>query len=121
MTEPDAAAAPPAVEMRGIVKRFPGVVANDGVDFVVGRGEIHALLGENGAGKSTLMNVLFGLYHPDEGEVCIDGSPVRFHGPRDAVESGLGMVHQHFMLIPRFTVAENVILGSEGNSTLYLD
>jgi simple sugar transport system ATP-binding protein len=100
--------------MRGIVKRFPGVVANDGIDLVVERGEIHALLGENGAGKSTLMNVLFGLYHPDEGEIRIGGTPLRFHGPRDAVAAGLGMVHQHFMLIPRFTVAENVILGSEG-------
>src|SRR5215211_5112005 len=106
---------PPAVEMRGIVKRFPGVVANDGVDLVVARGEIHALLGENGAGKSTLMNILFGLYRPDEGEVRIDGQPARFHGPRDAVAAGLGMVHQHFMLIPRFTVTENVILGSEGD------
>jgi len=107
--------------MRGIVKRFPGVVANDGVDLVVARGEIHALLGENGAGKSTLMNILFGLYRPDEGEVRIDGQPARFHGPRDAVAAGLGMVHQHFMLIPRFTVTENVILGSEGNTTLHLD
>ncbi len=112
---------PPAVEMRGIVKRFPGVVANDGVDLVVQRAEIHALLGENGAGKSTLMNILFGLYHPDEGEIRVDGRPVRFHGPRDAVASGLGMVHQHFMLIPRFTVAENVILGSEGELSLRLD
>jgi general nucleoside transport system ATP-binding protein len=107
---------PPAVEMRGIVKRFPGVVANDGVDLSVSKGEIHALLGENGAGKSTLMNILFGLYHPDEGEVYIDGHPAEFHGPRDAVNAGLGMVHQHFMLIPRFTVTENVILGSEGDS-----
>ena len=112
---------PPAIVMRGIVKRFPGVVANDGVDLVVGRGEIHALLGENGAGKSTLMNVLFGLYHQDEGDILVDGSVVRFHGPRDAVSAGLGMVHQHFMLIPRFTVTENVILGSEGHSTLHLD
>jgi simple sugar transport system ATP-binding protein len=103
--------------MRGIVKRFPGVVANDGVDFVVEQGEIHALLGENGAGKSTLMNVLFGLYHPDEGEILVNGRPARFHGPRDAVTAGLGMVHQHFMLIPRFTVTENVILGSEGDAT----
>jgi general nucleoside transport system ATP-binding protein len=107
-------ATPPAIEMRGIVKRFPGVVANDGITFVVRRGEIHALLGENGAGKSTLMNVLFGLYHPDEGEILVDGAPARFHGPRDAVNAGLGMVHQHFMLIPRFTVTENVIMGSEG-------
>ncbi|MEA2584441.1 MAG: ral nucleoside transport system ATP-binding protein [Thermomicrobiales bacterium] len=112
---------PPAVEMLGIVKRFPGIVANAGVDLVVERGEIHALLGENGAGKSTLMNILFGLYHPDEGEIHVDGKPVRFHGPRDAVAAGLGMVHQHFMLIPRFTVAENVILGSEGATTLHLD
>src|SRR4051794_12548184 len=110
------APAPPAVEMRGIVKRFPGVVANDGVDLSVAHSEIHALLGENGAGKSTLMNILFGLYHPDEGEVLIDGKPAGFHGPRDAVNAGLGMVHQHFMLIPRFSVTENVILGSEGDS-----
>lgn len=107
-------ATPLAIEMRGIVKRFPGVVANDGVDLVVRQGEIHALLGENGAGKSTLMNVLFGLYRPDEGLIKVNGQETRFHGPRDAVSAGLGMVHQHFMLIPRFTVAENVILGTEG-------
>ncbi|HRA46891.1 MAG TPA: ABC transporter ATP-binding protein [Thermomicrobiales bacterium] len=112
--------APNAIEMRAIVKRFPGVVANAGVSFAVRRGEIHALLGENGAGKSTLMNILFGLYHPDEGEILVDNKPVHFHSPRDAVEAGLGMVHQHFMLIPRFTVAENVILGSEGKG-LVLD
>lgn len=110
-----------AVEMRGIVKRFPGVVANDGIDLLVERGEVHALLGENGAGKSTLMNILFGLYHQDEGEIRIAGQPVRFHGPRDAVNAGLGMVHQHFMLIPRFTVTENVILGMEGPGALRLD
>ncbi|MGB3328992.1 MAG: ABC transporter ATP-binding protein, partial [Thermomicrobiales bacterium] len=103
-----------AVDMEGIVKRFPGVIANDGLTLQVRRGEIHALLGENGAGKSTLMNILFGLYTPDEGEIRIDGRPVHFSGPRDAVEAGLGMVHQHFMLIPRFTVTENVILGNEG-------
>lgn len=107
-------AQPNAVEMRGIVKRFPGVVANDGVTFAVRSGEIHALLGENGAGKSTLMNILFGIYQPDEGEILVDGRQTHFKGPRDAVNAGLGMVHQHFMLIPRFTVAENVILGSEG-------
>src|SRR5215210_7568678 len=107
-----------AVEMHGIVKRFPGVVANDGIDLQVKKGEIHALLGENGAGKSTLMNNLFGLYHPDEGEIRVDGRPVAFSGPREAVEAGLGMVHQHFMLIPRFTVTENVILGSEGDGAL---
>jgi ABC-type uncharacterized transport system ATPase subunit len=119
--QPGGDRAPPAVEMRGIVKTFPGVVANDGIDLAVAKGEVHALLGENGAGKSTLMNVLFGLYHADAGEILVDGQPARFHGPRDAVAAGLGMVHQHFMLIPRFTVAENVILGSEGASTLYLD
>ncbi|MGH2562552.1 MAG: ABC transporter ATP-binding protein [Thermomicrobiales bacterium] len=121
MAEANTAPSPTAVEMRGIVKRFPGVVANDGVDLVVEQGEIHALLGENGAGKSTLMNILFGLYHPDEGEILVNGRPARFHGPRDAVTAGLGMVHQHFMLIPRFTVTENVILGSEGEGAFRLD
>src|ERR671928_1361273 len=105
---------PPALELRGITKRFPGVLANDRVDFDLRRREIHALLGENGAGKSTLMNILFGLYHPDEGEIRVNGQPVRFESARDAVLAGLAMVHQHFMLIPRFTVTENVILGSEG-------
>ncbi|MDF3017224.1 MAG: transporter related [Thermomicrobiales bacterium] len=114
MTIRDDNDAVPAVEMRGIVKRFPGVVANNGIEFAVRRGEIHALLGENGAGKSTLMNILFGLYHPDEGEIRVNGRPVRFESARDAVRAGLAMVHQHFMLIPRFTVTENVILGSEG-------
>ena len=114
MTVRNGDAAAPAVEMRGIVKRFPGVVANNGIDFAVRNGEIHALLGENGAGKTTLMNILFGLYHPDEGEIRVNGRPVRFENARDAVRAGLAMVHQHFMLIPRFTVAENVILGSEG-------
>ena len=117
----DETPAAPAVEMREIVKRFPGVVANDKTDFTVASGEIHALLGENGAGKSTLMNILFGIYHPDGGEIRVDGRPVRFHSARDAVGAGLGMVHQHFMLIPRFTVTENVILGTEGNSTFHLD
>jgi simple sugar transport system ATP-binding protein len=112
--QPNPATAPYAIEMRGIVKRFPGVVANDGIDLLVRKGEVHALLGENGAGKSTLMNILFGLYHPDEGEIRVGGQQVRFSGPREAVEHGLGMVHQHFMLIPRFTVTENVIMGSEG-------
>lgn len=114
MNDSMSATTAPAVEMRGIVKRFPGVVANNGIDFVVRKGEIHALLGENGAGKSTLMNILFGLYHPDEGEIRVNGRPVRFENARDAVLGGLAMVHQHFMLIPRFTVTENVILGSEG-------
>jgi len=101
------------LELRGITKRFGSLVANDSIDLVVEPGEIHALLGENGAGKSTLMNVLYGLYHPDEGEILVDGEPVRFAGPGDAMAAGIGMVHQHFMLIPVFTVAENVELGAE--------
>ena len=101
------------LELRGITKRFGDLVANDSIDLVVEPGEIHALLGENGAGKSTLMNVLYGLYHPDEGEILIDGEPATFAGPGDAMRAGIGMVHQHFMLIPVFTVAENVELGHE--------
>jgi general nucleoside transport system ATP-binding protein len=100
-----------ALEMRGITKRFPGVLANDQVDLRVRQGEIHALLGENGAGKSTLMNVLNGLYRPDEGEIWIDGRLVYFNSPRDAINAGIGMVHQHFMLAPTLTVTENLILG----------
>ncbi len=107
------AAAAPVLELRQITKRFPGVVANDHVDFDLNRGEIHALLGENGAGKSTLMNVLYGLYRPDEGEVLVKGEPVHFHSPKDAIERGIGMVHQHFMLIPVMTVAENIVLANE--------
>ena len=102
-----------AVAMRGITKAFPGVVANNKVDLEVRAGEIHALVGENGAGKSTLMNVLYGLLHPDEGEILIDGKPAHIGGPRDAIAHGIGMVHQHFMLIPVFTVGENVMLGRE--------
>ncbi|HEY6029057.1 MAG TPA: ATP-binding cassette domain-containing protein, partial [Gaiellaceae bacterium] len=97
--------------LRGIVKRFPGVVANDGVDFEAAAGEVHALLGENGAGKSTLSHVLTGLYRPDAGTIELDGEPVEFHSPRDAIEAGVCMVHQHFRLVEPFTVAENVILG----------
>src|SRR6476661_1331368 len=100
-----------AVEARGIVKRFPGVLANDDVDFDLRRGEVHALLGENGAGKSTLMNILAGLYRPDAGEVRVEGLPVAFGSPRDAIAAGLGMVHQHFTLVPSQTVTENVLLG----------
>lgn len=100
-----------AVEMRGIVKRFPGVLANDHVDFELRAGEIHALLGENGAGKSTLMNVLGGLYRQEAGIIKIKGNPVEFHSPRDAIKSGIGMVHQHFMLVPSQTVTENILLG----------
>ena len=102
---------PPAVTMRGITKRFPGVTANDNVDFEALQGEIHALLGENGAGKSTLSNILTGLYRPDDGEIAIDGKPVTFHSPKDAIEAGVGMVHQHFRLAASFTVAENLVLG----------
>jgi simple sugar transport system ATP-binding protein len=102
---------PAAVELRGITKRFPGVVANDDVDFEASAGEVHALLGENGAGKSTLSNILTGLYRPDEGEIAIEGKTVSFSSPRDALDAGICMVHQHFRLVPPFTVAENVILG----------
>lgn len=104
---------PPILELRGITKRFPGVLANDHIDLTLEQGEIHALLGENGAGKSTLMNVLYGLYHPDEGEILVRDKPVRMTGPREAIALGIGMVHQHFMLIPVFTVTENVMLGDE--------
>ncbi len=101
------------LELRGITKRFPGVIANDAVDLVVEEQEIHGLLGENGAGKSTLMNILYGLYTADEGEILLDGQPVTFAGPGDAIAAGIGMVHQHFMLVGNFTVAENIMLGSE--------
>ena len=101
------------LEMRDIRKEFPGVVANDRVSFDVRRGEVHALLGENGAGKSTLMNILYGLYRPDGGEIRLNGKPVSFASARDAIQAGIGMVHQHFMLIPVMTVAENIVLGSE--------
>jgi ABC-type uncharacterized transport system ATPase subunit len=99
--------------MRGITKRFPGVVADDNVDFDLQRGEVHALLGENGAGKSTLMNVLYGLYKPDEGEIYVKGKRVSFSSAKDAIDEGIGMVHQHFMLIPVMTVAENIVLAQE--------
>ncbi|MBA4102406.1 MAG: heme ABC transporter ATP-binding protein, partial [Arthrobacter sp.] len=101
------------LELRGITKRFGTLLANDHIDVVVEPGQIHCLLGENGAGKSTLMNVLYGLYEPSEGEILVDGKPVSFRGPGDAMEAGIGMVHQHFMLVPVFTVAENVALGAE--------
>ena len=101
------------LELRDISKRFPGVLANDAVDFHLRHGEIHALLGENGAGKSTLMNVLAGLYRPDSGVILADGRPVAFGSPRDAIAHGIGMVHQHFMLVPTLSVTENILLGLE--------
>ena len=110
------------LELRGITKQFPGVLANDHVDFELRRGEVHALLGENGAGKSTLMSILYGLYHPDEGEIRIDGQPVSMGSPREAIDRGIGMVHQHFMLIPVMTVAENIVLAEEPTTAgIFLD
>ena len=99
------------LELKGITKRFGSLVANDRIDLSVSPGQVHALLGENGAGKSTLMNVLYGLLQPDEGEILLDGKKVQFNSPKDAIAAGIGMVHQHFMLVPVFTVAENVTLG----------
>jgi general nucleoside transport system ATP-binding protein len=101
------------LELRGITKRYGPLVANDGISLSVASGQVHALLGENGAGKTTLMNVLYGLTQPDEGEIVIDGEPMKFGSPKDAIAAGIGMVHQHFMLVPVFTVAENVTLGIE--------
>ena len=100
-----------AIELRGIVKRFPGVVANDGIDLKVRRGEIHCLLGENGAGKTTLMRVLYGLYRPDEGEIILNSQPVHMTSPRAALNHHVGMVHQHFRLVPTLSVEENIVLG----------
>jgi simple sugar transport system ATP-binding protein len=111
----------PLLQLEGITKQFPGVLANDHVDFDLRRGEVHALLGENGAGKSTLMNILYGLYHPDEGAIRIGGKPVRMPSPRAAIDLGIGMVHQHFMLIPVMTVAENIVLATEPMKGPFLD
>ncbi len=102
---------PNAVDMLGIVKRFPGVLANDHVDFTLRKGEVHALLGENGAGKSTLMSMLAGLYKPDAGKIVVNGQVINLTSPRDAIACGIGMIHQHFMLIPSQTVTENILLG----------
>jgi simple sugar transport system ATP-binding protein len=102
-----------SISLSGITKRFPGVVANDDVTLDVEQGTVHALLGENGAGKTTLMNVLYGLYEPDEGDVVVDGEPHEFDSPRDAIDVGIGMIHQHFMLVDTMTIAENVVLGNE--------
>src|SRR4051812_9245861 len=99
-----------ALQARGMTKRFPGVLANDHIDLDLAPAEIHALLGENGAGKSTLMNVLYGLYRPDEGQLYVKGKEAHFTGPNDAIAAGIGMVHQHFMLVPPLTVTENIML-----------
>ncbi|HLO36580.1 MAG TPA: ABC transporter ATP-binding protein [Candidatus Deferrimicrobium sp.] len=116
------AAVIPRLEMRGITKRYPGVVANDSIDLDVRPGEIHGLLGENGAGKSTLMNILYGLAKPDEGQILLDGEPVQIGGPSDAIARGIGMVHQHFMLVPVLSVADNILLGEETMANaLFLD
>ncbi len=113
---------PPVLELKGITKRFPGVLANDHIDLTLEEGKVLALLGENGAGKSTLMNVLYGLYTPDEGEIFVRGQKVDIHGPGDAIALGIGMVHQHFMLVPVLTVTENVMLGMESiKNKLFLD
>lgn len=110
-----------AIELQGITKRFPGIIANDHISFSVRRGEIHALAGENGAGKSTLMNILFGLLEPDEGKIIINGEEKHFSSPRDSHKEKIGMVHQHFMLVPKMTVTENVILGEEPGSRMKVD
>jgi len=109
------------LQAKGITKRFPGVLANDKVDFDLKKGEIHSLLGENGAGKSTLMNILYGLYHQEEGEMLVNGNAVKVKDPNDSIALGIGMVHQHFMLVPVFTVAENIMLGDETTSRGLLD
>ena len=113
---------PPILELRGVTKSFPGVLANDHIDLTLNEGEILALLGENGAGKTTLMNILYGLYTPDEGEIYVRGEKVDVQDPNDAIRQGIGMVHQHFMLVPVFTVAENVMLGNESiRAGIFLD
>lgn len=113
--------APPALEVRNITKRFPGVLANDHINLKLRKGTVLGLLGENGAGKSTLMNLIYGLYQPDEGEILVNGRPVTIHSPNDAISHGIGMVHQHFQLVEVLTVTENVMLGNERSSTGILD
>ena len=115
------AARTPVLETRGITKVFPGVVANNNINFTLYDGEILGLLGENGAGKTTLMNIIYGLYHPTEGEILVDGNVVRMNNPKDAIALGIGMVHQHFQLVPVMTVAENIMLGSETTRNGFLD
>ncbi|MBZ0309070.1 MAG: ATP-binding cassette domain-containing protein, partial [Anaerolineae bacterium] len=103
----------PVLEVRGITKRFPGVLANDQINLTLYKGKVLGLLGENGAGKSTLMNMIYGLYQPDEGEILVNGQAVKIHSPNDAIQLGIGMVHQHFQLVDTLTVTENVTLGNE--------
>src|SRR5688500_18238733 len=112
---------PPVLGLRGITKQFPGVLANDDIDFDLTRGEVHALLGENGAGKSTLMSILYGLYSADEGEILLNGKPLTTSSPRAAIDAGIGMVHQHFMIIPEMTVDENILLAAEPTKGPFLD
>jgi ABC-type uncharacterized transport system ATPase subunit len=122
MTQQPHSSVPPVLELKAITKRFPGVLANDHIDLTLREGEIHALLGENGAGKTTLMNVLYGLYEPDEGEIWVRGERVDIDSPNDAIRLGIGMVHQHFMLIPPLSVTENVMLGiEETRGRMFLD
>ncbi len=109
---------PPAIELKNISKAFGTVQANRNVNLVIEQGTIHGIVGENGAGKSTLMNVLFGLHRADAGEISVQGRPAAIHSSADAISHGIGMVHQHFMLVPKFTVLENVMLGSEGGTLL---
>jgi simple sugar transport system ATP-binding protein len=118
---PAAADTAPAVELHGIGKRFPGVIANHDIDIVVRRGTVHAIIGENGAGKSTLMKTLYGMHRPDDGTIAVDGEPVSFGSPSDAIAAGIGMVHQHFMLADNLTVLENIVLGSEPKRGVRLD
>src|SRR5438105_4334083 len=112
----DAPATPPSLELRGIDKRFGSVHANRAISFRIARGSVHGLIGENGAGKSTLMNIVYGFHRPDAGEILVDGRAVEIHSPQDAIAAGVGMVHQHFMLVENFTVLENVVLGVEGGA-----
>src|SRR6185503_3626266 len=109
------------LEARDVTKTFPGVLANKDVSLKLYRGEVLALLGENGAGKTTLMNIVYGLYHQDSGEILVRGEPVRISNPSESIRRGIGMVHQHFMLVPVFTVAENIVLGAESSNGPFLD
>ena len=109
------------IQMKDITKIFPGTIANDNVTFELLKGETHVLLGENGAGKTTLMNILYGLYQPEKGEILVNGQVSKIHSPNDAIKLGIGMVHQHFMLVDKFTVTENIILGVEPKIGLKID